>query len=301
MATGFKQLNSTFKYIVPKFSGRLTYDECSMASLWSVSIMLLPMLLVLPVIPFIDVNEGISKTVVLIFIIATIFFIFGGVSILSICARRLHDTGRSGHWLWLSCFNLTSIIPAILMLGDSVADNEYGPGTGKSNERSFNDVKKAFHDVFKPSEKRLNYKEFALSSLLLSYLFMLVFFVLYFISLIVFVALGLTSAALSSIETTGNVFNTDGMTAGFIILGVLWSIVILVFILLFIRLCILRLHDTGRSGLVFLWSIIPVIGVCIPLLLIFCDTDDDNKWGPDKRNPPLFDEEMVSSRDEIEE
>ncbi len=316
MATGFKHLNSTFKYIIPKFSGRLPYDDFSMAQLWCVSIMLLPLLFALPVIPFM-INmptRELGGTLAFIVVIVVIFSLFGGISWLSLCVRRLHDTGRSGHWMWLSFVNFLSFIPLFFTLGDSVADNEFGPGTGKSDNRTFADLKKALRDVFKPDENRLTYKEFALSCFVLSFAFYVAFFILYFVSAFGFMLFSLTSLSLSSPESMNNIMNDPGLLTGLIVIGSIWAIVIAFFTILFVRLCILRLHDTGRSGYTFLWSIFPILGVCVPLILIFCDTDDDNQWGPDKRKLVDSDDELgetsdysshytsnFSSRDEIEE
>ncbi|MBQ9394674.1 MAG: DUF805 domain-containing protein [Proteobacteria bacterium] len=316
MATGFKHLNSTFKYIIPKFSGRLPYDDYSMAVMWCTCIALLPVIFALPVIPYMISmpTQELGNTLAVIVVISMIFLLFGGISSFSLCARRLHDTGRSGHWMWLSFCSLLSIIPAFFLLGDSVADNEFGPGTGKSDNRTFSDLKKALRDVFKPQENRLTYKEFALSCLVLSLISYAAVFILYFISAFGFMLFSLTSLSLSSPESLNNIMNDPGVITGLIVLGCIWAVVIAFFIILFVRLCILRLHDTGRSGLAFLWSIIPPIGVCVPLILIFCDTDDDNQWGPDKRKLVDSDDELgeasdysshytsnYSSRDEIEE
>lgn len=46
---------------------------------------------------------------------------------LSIGARRLHDTGKSGWWLLISLVPLVGIILIVFLVQDSVEDNKYGP------------------------------------------------------------------------------------------------------------------------------------------------------------------------------
>lgn len=48
---------------------------------------------------------------------------------IALYVRRLHDTGRSGRWVWLNCFvPLGNVVLLILCLQDSeLEDNEYGP------------------------------------------------------------------------------------------------------------------------------------------------------------------------------
>lgn len=296
MATGFKHLNSTFKYIIPNFSGRLSYDDFSMAGLWCMSIMLLPILFVLPVIPFINgmSGESLKSSIAFITVTAMIFFIAGLVSWLSICVRRLHDTGRSGHWIWLTFVNVLNIIPMFLMLGDSVSDNSYGPGTGKSENRTFEDLKKAFHDIVKPCSDRLTYKEFALSCVILGCISSIVFVILYVISLVIMIIAGFAAFSQNTVENLNNWYTDPSMMTSITIVVMLLIFFVLVYGVFFVRLCIRRLHDTGRSGLQFLWALIPIIGICIPLIQIFCDTDDDNQWGPDKRNTTASDFEQCA-------
>lgn len=49
-----------------------------------------------------------------------------------------------------------------------------------------------------------------------------------------------------------------------------------------------RLHDTGRSGVYFLFSLIPVVGWIILLFLLAGGSDNDNQWGA---APEIEDEE----------
>jgi uncharacterized membrane protein YhaH (DUF805 family) len=41
-----------------------------------------------------------------------------------------------------------------------------------------------------------------------------------------------------------------------------------------------RLHDTGRSGLNYLWVLLPLIGSILLLIYLIGESDVDNKWGP---------------------
>lgn len=60
----------------------------------------------------------------------------------------------------------------------------------------------------------------------------------------------------------------------------LFSIVSIIFILPSIAIAVRRLHDTGRSGLFYLFILIPFIGMFI--LIIFCAQKSvgPNQWGP---------------------
>ena len=43
-----------------------------------------------------------------------------------------------------------------------------------------------------------------------------------------------------------------------------------------------RLHDGGYSGWAGLWSLLPIAGPIILVMLVFWDSDGDNKYGPRK-------------------
>jgi uncharacterized membrane protein YhaH (DUF805 family) len=62
------------------------------------------------------------------FFLSTIYMLAVIIPSISVGVRRLHDTGRSGWWFWIS---LVPIIGGIVLLVffvlDSVEDNEYGP------------------------------------------------------------------------------------------------------------------------------------------------------------------------------
>jgi uncharacterized membrane protein YhaH (DUF805 family) len=62
------------------------------------------------------------------FFIGGLFSLAVLVPSISIAARRLHDTGRSGWWQLILLVPLVGIIVLIVFLvQDSKADNEYGP------------------------------------------------------------------------------------------------------------------------------------------------------------------------------
>ncbi|MEA4917632.1 Inner membrane protein YhaH [bioreactor metagenome] len=52
-----------------------------------------------------------------------------------------------------------------------------------------------------------------------------------------------------------------------------------------LAVCVRRLHDTGRGGWNYLYSLIPLIG-SIMLLIWMCEegVTGENEWGPDPKN-----------------
>ncbi len=289
MATGFKQLNASAKYLFPSFNGRLAYDDFNYASLWLVCIFCMIYLFSIFGIfwkessSFIQGPHAETGTGFIIFIIITsIVFVFSFISIISLYVRRLHDTGRSGHWLWLYFLGL-GIVPLFLSLGDTASDNIYGKGNGNGPKSGFSDLKKAVRYYFQPAHDRLTYKEFALSTMVLSFIFSIITGLTCFI----FGSFNLITYTLSFQSNSNHPITSPFSNFSFyhnslyILAGIL-GIFTLLFIVLFIRLTIRRLHDTGRSGRVYWWSLIPVVGLCVPLMMIFCDSDNDNEYGPAK-------------------
>jgi len=69
-------------------------------------------------------------------IIGLLYFVFAiGIILpqLGVLVRRLHDTGRSGWWYWISLVPLVGfIILLVFLLTDSTDDNEYGPNPKKA-------------------------------------------------------------------------------------------------------------------------------------------------------------------------
>ncbi|OAB47987.1 DUF805 domain-containing protein [Paenibacillus antarcticus] len=58
----------------------------------------------------------------------TLYSLFILLPTLAVTVRRLHDTGRSGWWYFISFIPLVGgIIIFVFMCLDSVEDNEYGP------------------------------------------------------------------------------------------------------------------------------------------------------------------------------
>lgn len=57
----------------------------------------------------------------------------------------------------------------------------------------------------------------------------------------------------------------------------IWALVILI---PSISLCVRRLHDIGKSGVYYLWVLLPFVGQII--LLVYCcmESVPDNQWGP---------------------
>ena len=50
-----------------------------------------------------------------------------------------------------------------------------------------------------------------------------------------------------------------------------------------LSLCVRRLHDVGKSGWFYLWTLLPLAGFII-ILIQFCkDSTEDNQWGPNPK------------------
>ncbi len=68
------------------------------------------------------------------------------------------------------------------------------------------------------------------------------------------------------------------IVSGFIpYLGVIIPIVLIIPLM---ALSVRRLHDTGKSGLYYLFGLIPMFGTIIVIIWWASDSDGDNKWGP---------------------
>lgn len=57
----------------------------------------------------------------------------------------------------------------------------------------------------------------------------------------------------------------------------IWSLVILI---PGIALCVRRLHDIGKSGVFFLWALLPIVGQILILLYCCKESAPANQWGP---------------------
>ena len=78
-----------------------------------------------------DVGSGLlGGGLTILFAIITLFIALAFICpCISVTVRRLHDTGRSGWWWWISLIPFVGgIVLFVFMLLDSEkADNEYGP------------------------------------------------------------------------------------------------------------------------------------------------------------------------------
>ncbi len=296
MATGFKQLNAAARYLIPSFKGRLTYDEYSYATLWFTGLFLVVYLFFIFTC-FIVVNStmaqgaGLGIESIITIAVTCAFFIFTCISKISLFVRRLHDAGKSGHWMWLFLLGI-GIIPMLFSLGDSDGKNAYGNSAGGGQKPGFSDLKNAVTYYFQPICDRLTYKEFMLSSMVLGYVYsfitgivVMIFFGGQIVSLLFqmirFQMMNASAAAESDALFSALPGLDINYTSIYILIGIL-CVLTIVFCVIHIRLTVRRLHDTGRSGRVYWWSLIPVIGICVPLMMIFCDSDGDNSYGKAK-------------------
>ncbi len=95
------------------FTGRATRKEYWMFVLFYIIIYI--------ALAFVDVLIG-------TFILSALFSLALLVPSISLAARRLHDTGRSGWWQLISLIPLIGVIIIIVFLAqDSHDENEYGP------------------------------------------------------------------------------------------------------------------------------------------------------------------------------
>lgn len=63
------------------------------------------------------------------------------------------------------------------------------------------------------------------------------------------------------------------------ILSVLFRLLALGYLFVFIRFCILRLHDIGKPGYWLLATLIPVLGLIMMAYILFWGSDKSNKYG----------------------
>ncbi len=96
------------------FQGRARRKEYWMFTLFSIIISI--------ILTIIDGLIGLTN------VLTSIYSLIVLLPSLAVCARRLHDTGRSGWWILLA---LIPVIGAIILLvflcGDSQGENQYGP------------------------------------------------------------------------------------------------------------------------------------------------------------------------------
>lgn len=96
-----------------EFSGRATRTEYWMYALFYIIFYIVASLI-----------DGLLNT----YFITSILSLALAIPSISVTARRLHDTGRTGWWQLISLIPLIGIIVLIVFLvQDSHEDNEYGP------------------------------------------------------------------------------------------------------------------------------------------------------------------------------
>lgn len=66
------------------------------------------------------------------------------------------------------------------------------------------------------------------------------------------------------------------------IVGLIWGVVTL---LPGLALVVRRLHDTGHSGWWYFILLIPIVGAIVMLVWMCSDSTEDNKWGPNPKQP----------------
>lgn len=72
-------------------------------------------------------EDGVAVTGILAGLAGVVWGIYVWIASLSLCIRRLHDTGRSGWWYLLGLIPFGGLILFIMFLGDSGPDNQWGP------------------------------------------------------------------------------------------------------------------------------------------------------------------------------
>lgn len=70
------------------------------------------------------------------------------------------------------------------------------------------------------------------------------------------------------------------------ILGILWLLFFLAFMIGHISVSVRRLHDHGDSGFKYLLTFIPLVGIIFWAMMVFTGGDEfENEYGPDPRHP----------------
>ena len=74
-------------------------------------------------------------------ILYILYLLFIFIPNLAVAFRRLHDIGKSGWWILIVLIPLIGVIWfLVLMAGESVPDNEYGPNPKKTEEQKNENV-----------------------------------------------------------------------------------------------------------------------------------------------------------------
>jgi uncharacterized membrane protein YhaH (DUF805 family) len=134
---GFAEANRTvFATKFATFSGRASASEFWWPLL---SLLLVYLGWVLVLFLVLDPNAGSgepSAVAILVTVLFLVVVVAAAIPLLAVMVRRLHDTGRSGWWYWITLVPLVGglILIVLLLLGPTPGPNEYGPGPGQSWE-----------------------------------------------------------------------------------------------------------------------------------------------------------------------
>lgn len=305
MAAGFSKLLEAKKYLFPSFSGRITFEEYTRAMFWVVlfGVIFFSIFGVL----FLVLMNASSKETALIG--CSIAIIIGFIAILpvflSLLARRLHDAGYSANYLWLFLLcGIGGIIAAIFATGDTVGDNEYGPGDPNYQGGKFSDLKRSANMILHP-ESRMTLKEYGLAGMVLGWIYNAVYMVISPIMQLASIPAALNGNNMDDPSS----YSQTALAGPSLVLSLILFAAVIIYYIFYLRISISRLHDTGRSGLLFFLILLCGIGVIIPLICCMADSDDDNQYGNKKDNDDFgnsFKEDPFTSsnhsmRDECEE
>jgi len=121
-SVGFLEAGKLYVRNATNFSGRSRRSEYWMAVLFLLAVNLAGSFVMGLIIGLLgDVGSLIAGLVYLIWGVLCL------VASLSLCVRRLHDTGRSGWWYLLSLVPFGSIVLLVWYCMDSTGDNQWGP------------------------------------------------------------------------------------------------------------------------------------------------------------------------------
>ena len=276
MVTRYRDFYRSIRLVWPTFKGRIGYRDYSFAMINLVIIAgigaMIPLILAV-----------LTKYAIICGILSFALAIFVAVSTLSLGTRRLHDTGRSGCWQFLYlATTLGGLFVQILMTGDAVGSNEYGPGLdSRPKTTGFRDLREGFRNLKPAFKGRMTYKEFGIS-----------YWVLWIICTLVnsiFVMFGVCAGMAGIVEemmmsmqpnmAIDHLYMLQSLlnSMGWVLCGT--GVIIVIWLAWSSLISVRRLHDAGRSAWNYLWILFPVLGVFIPLCMCFADTDENNEFG----------------------
>ena len=272
METGYSKLFEAINLLKPSFEGRITLEEYVRAGFWLAIVILVFYFITAGGMVAFIIAEQVTPAIV-VGCVCGIALIALFVSSCSLMARRLHDAGYSGHYLWLIllCF-VGFIIPVILCLCDTVEDNEWGPGNNNHSGSKFSDLKRSVKYILHPAS-RIALKDYWLAITVLNMIGNFASQIVGYIAQILFMPLYMTQSSSSDLNTSAGAISMA--IVGFVIM-LIPTVLLLIF---YIRLGIARLHDTGRSGSKFLWLLLFPLGIIIPYIMCLADSDEDNEYG----------------------